>query len=90
MNYVSSVMPMNVFLSRWMLAPLHVRMMLANGITKTNIARTLSMRPQNLLERYPDIENLADAQDRADETGEPQEVHLAKTNTVQVVTKRHA
>lgn len=65
-------------------------MMLANGITKTNIARALSMRPQNLLARYPDIENLADAQDKANETGEPQEVHLAKTNTVQVMTKRHA
>ena len=43
------------------------------------------MRPQNLLERYPDIENLADAQDKADETGEPQTVDIQKTNTVRIV-----
>lgn len=60
-------------------------MMLADGITKANIARAISMRPQNLLERYPDIENLADAQDKADETGEPQTVDIQKTNTVRIV-----
>ncbi len=60
-------------------------MLLADGFTKRNIAAFMNTLPGNLKKRYPYMEALADAQDRADETGEDQKVDMDKYGFVRTV-----
>ena len=48
----------------------------AHGDSKANLARAAGIRQQNLPTHFPQLEEIAEAQIRADETNEPQLINL--------------
>lgn len=51
-------------------------MALADGFTKATLSKIFGITQPSLTSRYPHLEELADAQDRADETGQTQTVDM--------------
>ena len=47
-----------------------------DGDSKANLARAVGIRQQSYATHFPQLEEIAAAQDKADETGEPQDITL--------------